>query len=140
MAASVPSTTKLFAKESLARLTPSAGERIPKIAKTACAARSQRRKFLEVFVGHLVKEEAEGKNDGARDDPIDVAPKHWRLVEERAKGRASSQQPDGVKNAQQAKINQRQIACPAAKTEKSDCSEGDRQNDDGGRNNREFPA
>ena len=46
VAASVPSTTKVFAKKSLARLTPSAAARIPKIAKTVCAARSQRKKFL----------------------------------------------------------------------------------------------
>ena len=93
-----------------------------------------------MFVGDLVEEEAEGKNDCARNDPIDVAPKHSRLVEERAKGRARSQQPDRIENAQQAKVNQRQVARPAAKTEKSDCSESGRQNSDGGRNVGELPA
>ena len=39
----------------------------------------------EVLVGELVEEEAEGKNDGARYDPIDVIPKRSRLIEESAK-------------------------------------------------------
>jgi hypothetical protein len=38
-----------------------------------------------VLVGELVEEEAEGKNDGARYDPIDVIPKRSRLIEESAK-------------------------------------------------------
>jgi len=50
----------------------------------------------EVFVGDLVKEEAEGKNDGARDDPIDVIPEHLRLIEERAEGGEKSQEPNSV--------------------------------------------
>jgi len=37
------------------------------------------KKLSEVFVDELVEEEAEGKNDSASDDPIDVAPKHQWL-------------------------------------------------------------
>ena len=44
------------------------------------------KKLSEVFVDELVEEEAEGKNDGASDDPIDVAPKHQLLMEKRAEG------------------------------------------------------
>jgi hypothetical protein len=93
-----------------------------------------------VFVGELVKEQAEGKNDGARDAPIDVIPKRLRRFEERAEQGESNQQPDRVKYAQQTKVNQRQVACPASKTEKSNCRESGSQNRDGGRNRRDFPA
>src|SRR6266481_276612 len=98
------------------------------------------KELSQVLVGELVEEEAEGKNNGAGDNPIDVVPKHSRLVEERAEGWAKSQQPDGIENAEQAEVNQRQVVRPAAKEEKSHCSKSDRQKNDGGRNVGEFPA
>ena len=44
------------------------------------------KKRPHMFVGELVEEEQEGKNDGARDGPIDVVPKHPRLMEDGAEG------------------------------------------------------
>ena len=93
-----------------------------------------------MFVGDLVKEKAQGKNDGARDDPIGVGPKYSRLIEERAKGRPRNQQPDSIENREHADVNERQIARPAAKEEKCDRGESDSEKSDGGRNNRELPA
>ena len=54
-----------------------------------------------MFADDLVKKEAAWENEYIRDDPPDVTPKRWRLVEERAKGREISQQPDGIENAEQ---------------------------------------
>jgi hypothetical protein len=48
------------------------------------------KKPSEVFADDLVKEKAAGKYDSACDDPIDVVPKHARLVEKRAEGWAKS--------------------------------------------------
>src|SRR6266853_400288 len=94
----------------------------------------------KAFVGDLVKEKAEGKNDGARDDPIGGGPKYSRLIEERAKGRPRNQQPDSIENGEHADVNERQVARPAAKEEKCDRGESDSEKSDGGRNNRELPA
>ena len=93
-----------------------------------------------MFADDLVKEEAAGENQDTRDDPTDVAPKLWRLAEERAKGRERSQQPDGIENGEQAEVNQRELASPAAKAEKSDCGESDRQKGHGGCRVGELPA
>jgi hypothetical protein len=90
----------LFATPSLARLTPSTA------AESSCGEQPPK-ELSEVFAYYLVKEEAARKNEYIRDDPTDVAPKHWRLVEERAKGREISQQSDGIENAKQAEVNQR---------------------------------
>ena len=69
-----------------------------------------------------------------------IAPKHRRRVEQRAEGREVSQQPDGVENAEQAEVNQREVARPAAKPEKSDCGESDRQESRGSRSVGELPT
>ena len=50
-----------------------------------------------------------------------------------AGGGKKNQQPDGILNAEQAKVKQRQVLHPAAKEEKSDCGESDRQKSDGSR-------
>lgn len=92
-----------------------------------------------MLAADLVKEKGAGKKDSARDDPIDVVPKHSRLVEKRSEG-CEIQQPNSIETAEQGEVNQRQVACPAAEEEKNDCGKGDRQDSDGGRNFSELPA
>ena len=98
------------------------------------------KELSKALADDLVKEEQGRKNDYARDNPMEVAPKHSRFVEERPKGRARSQQPDSIETAKQAEVNQCLISRPAAKEEKNQCDESNREKGDGSRNVRELPV
>jgi hypothetical protein len=56
------------------------------------------------------------------------------------KRRERSQHSDGIEKAEKAEVNQREVARPGTKTEKSDIGEGDRKKSYGGGDAGEFPA
>ena len=93
-----------------------------------------------MFIGHLVEKEPDRDIERTGHDPVSDGPKPWSNLEERLHNALEGEQASAVKNREQSKIDERQVARLAPKAEQGDRRPaGDEENDPDG-DMEHFPA